>query len=66
VGALVPSCRLFHVDSPRVYARDRDGMLTLSCPARRRPTLLGLTPPGAERVTTLPCPRHGTPVLRPR
>lgn len=65
LGALVPECRRFHLDSPRVYARGRDGVVTFSLPGSRRPVLLDLVPPGADRVAVGLCPRHRTPVLGP-
>jgi hypothetical protein len=66
LGARSPACGEFHLDVGRVYARERDGALSLSFPRSRRPTLLDMLPPGAETVTLAPCPRHGTPVVRPR
>jgi hypothetical protein len=66
LGALVPDCRRLHLDWRRVYARDRDAMVTFSRLDRRRPTLLDLVPPGAGAITVGPCPRHGTPVLGAR
>lgn len=66
LGAFVPECRRFHLDGRRVYARDRAGTVALSLPYSRRPTLLDIVPPGAERVTVGRCERHRTPVLRAR
>jgi len=66
LGALVPACGRFHLDSPRVYARGRDGVVTFSLPGSRRPVLLEIVPPGADGLSVTTCPRHGTPVLRPR
>jgi hypothetical protein len=66
LGALVPSCRSFHLDWRRVHAGERDGAVTLSLLRERRPTLLCIVPPGAEAVTVVACPRHGSPVLRAR
>lgn len=66
LGARVPDCGQLHLDTPRVYPRERDGLLTLSLPADRRPVLLDLVPAGAERVAVAACPHHGTSVLRPR
>ena len=66
LGGLVPACRELHLDRRRVHPRVRDGRLTLSLLRQRRPTLLDIVPPGAEAVGVAGCPRHGTPVLRPR
>lgn len=66
LGALVPECRRVHLDTARVYARDRDGAVTLSLTRSRRPTLLDIVPPGAERVTVGRCDRHRTPILTAR
>jgi hypothetical protein len=63
LGALVPQCRQFHLDTPRVYARERDGTLTISLPRSRRPTLLEIVPPGAGAVVVSRCGRDGLPVL---
>jgi hypothetical protein len=66
VGALVPECGEFHLDHPRVYPRERGGLLTLSLPRSRRPTLLAIACAGAETVRAAECDSHRTPVLRPR
>jgi hypothetical protein len=66
VGARHPDCGQFHLDSPRVFARERNGLLTLSFPRSRRPTLLDIVPTGGDSVTVSDCPRHGVPVLQPR
>lgn len=66
LGARVPQCRQFHLDAPRVYARERDGTVSFSLPRSRRPTMLDIVPAGADRVTVQPCPRHGTPTLAVR
>lgn len=66
LGALVPTCRSFHLDWRRVYASERDGAVTLSLLRGRRPTLLDIVPPDAEAVTVAHCPQHGSPVLRAR
>ena len=66
LGALVPACGRFHLDSPRVYARGRDGVVTFSLPGSRRPVLLEIVPPGTDGLSVTTCPRHGTPILRPR
>lgn len=66
LGARVPGCGRWHLDWRRVHARDRDGRLTLSRLDQRRPTLLELVVPEAERVTVDHCPVHRTPVLRAR
>lgn len=63
LGALVPECRQFHLDNPRVYAHQRDGVITFSLPGFRRPTLLDILPSGTERLAVRRCGRHGTPVL---
>ena len=63
VGARKPECGQWHLDWRRVYARERDGQLTLSRLDQRRPTLLGLLVPGADHVRVDHCPRHRTPVL---
>jgi hypothetical protein len=63
LGARVPRCEAFHLDRARVYARERDGTITISLPRSRRPTLLDIVPPGASTVRVRQCPRHGTPVL---
>ena len=64
-GARVPDCGELHLDR-RVFAHDRSGLVTLSLPHTRRPTLLDIVPPGAGTVRVARCPRHGTAVLRPR
>lgn len=66
LGALVPGCRQFHVDSPRVYPRERDGAVAFSLPRSRRPTLLDIVPAGADRVAVGRCEHHGTAILTPR
>ncbi len=66
LGGWMPECGLPHLDTPRVYARDRDGVVAFSLPRSRRPTLLDIVPAGAEAVTVGDCPRHGTPVLLAR
>jgi hypothetical protein len=63
LGALVPECRRFHLDTPRVYAHHRDGTVTFSLPGSRRPTLLDIVPPRTERLAVGRCPRHGTAIL---
>jgi hypothetical protein len=65
LGALVPACGELHLDR-RVFARDRGGVVALSLPHARRPTLLDIVPPGGDAVRLGRCSRHGTPVLRPR
>lgn len=65
LGARVPGCGEVHLDD-RVYARERDGVVTFSLPRSRRPVLLEMVPPGADRVSVGACPRHGTPSLRRR
>jgi hypothetical protein len=66
LGAYRPSCGRFHLDTPRVYARDRDGQVSLSLPGSRRPTLLDIVPAGADQVTLGRCEQHRTAVLLPR
>lgn len=63
LGAVVPDCGRAHLDTPRVYARRRGQAVTFSLPYSRRPLLLDLVPPGADRVALERCPRHGTTVL---
>lgn len=66
LGAVRPECGRFHLDPARVFARDRDGRVTLSLLQSRRPTLLDIVPPGADRVALGRCDRHGTATLQPR
>ncbi|HLU45780.1 MAG TPA: hypothetical protein VKZ67_12320 [Natronosporangium sp.] len=66
LGARVPGCGRWHLDWSRVHAQDRGGQLTLSRLDQRRPTLLEVVVPGADRVTVERCPTHRTPVLRVR
>jgi hypothetical protein len=66
LGALVPQCRQFHLDIPRVYARERDGSVSISLPRSRRPTLLDIVPRGADLVMVDRCARHGAPTLTAR
>jgi hypothetical protein len=63
LGAVVPGCGSLHLDHRRVYARVRDGLVTLSLPGSRRPTLLDIVPAGAGTVTVGRCARHGVPTL---
>jgi hypothetical protein len=66
LGALVPQCRRFHLDSPRVYVRERDGVVTVSLPRQPRPTLLDIVPAAAGAVMVGRCERHGKPTLTAR
>jgi hypothetical protein len=66
LGGRDPNCGHFHLDSPRVFARERNGLLTLSFPRSRRPTLLDIVPTGGDTVTAGRCPHHGVPVLHAR
>jgi hypothetical protein len=56
-------CGRWHVDWPRVYARNTPAGLAFSLLRQRSPRLVDVLPAGGVPGEVAPCPRHRTPVL---
>jgi len=56
-------CGRWHLDWPRVYARETDGGLAITLLRQRSPRLVDVLVGGGVRGRVEPCPRHGTPVV---
>lgn len=57
-------CGRWHLDWPRVYARETDAGLAFTLLRQDSPRLVDVLVVGGVRGRVVPCPRHGTPVVR--
>jgi len=57
------ACGRWHLDWPRVYARETGAGLAFTLLRQDSPRLVDLLAGGGVRGRVAPCPRHGTPVV---
>ncbi|MBW8481174.1 hypothetical protein [Actinomadura parmotrematis] len=62
-GARAPGCGRLHVLWRHHHARAAGGRLEITDLRRRRPTLCGVVPGGADGTAVPVCPEHGVPVI---
>jgi hypothetical protein len=63
LGAL-GECGRWHLDWTHVYARPTSGGLAFTLLRQQSPRFVDVLPAGGVRGEVVPCPRHGTPVVR--